>query len=176
MSKTVAQYIIDRLSKEVDHAFCFTGGAAIFLIDALNNSTIKPVFNLHEQACAIAADAYGQYSNRLGLCIVTAGPGILNAITGIAAAYIDSTALIILSGQANTYHLSQGTKLRNKGIQEVKVEEIFKSVTKKVYTIKNTHEVPQIIEEAIFIAKNGRRGPCLIDIPLNIQNMKLDGV
>jgi len=169
MSKTVAQYIIDRLSQEVDHAFCFVGGAAIFLTDALNNSTIKPVFNLHEQACAIAADAYGQYSNKLGLCIVTAGPGTLNALTGVAAAYFDSIPMIILSGQTNTFHLS-GDNLRTKGIQEVKTEEIVKPIVKKVYTIRNPTAAPQIIEDAIFFAKEGRPGPVWIDIPLDIQN------
>ena len=171
MSKTVAQYIIDRLSKEVDRAFCFQGGAAIFLFDALNKSTIKPVFCLHEQACGIAAEAYGQYTNKLGLCILTSGPGILNAITGIAAAFFDSTPMIILSGQANSFHLS-GAKLRQKGIQEVKTIEIFKPITKKVYQILDPSKTPQIIEDAIFHAQNERKGPCLIDIPLNIQNCR----
>jgi acetolactate synthase-1/2/3 large subunit len=174
MTKTVAQYIIQRLETEVDHAFCFVGGAAIFLFDALNSSKIKPIFNLHEQACSIAADAYGQYSNKLGLCIVTAGPGSLNALTGVAAAFIDSTPMIILSGQANTNQLSEGTKLRSKGIQEVKTEDIVKNIVKKVYTIRNHTATPQIIEDAIYHAKHGRPGPVWIDIPLDIQNKILE--
>lgn len=173
MSKTVAQYIINRLEEEVDHAFCFVGGAAIFLTDALNNSKIKPVFNLHEQACTIAADAYGQFTNKLGLAIVTAGPGTLNALTGVAAAYIDSTPMIILSGQANTTQLSD-KNLRSKGIQEVKTAEIVRSITKAVYTIKNANEVPYILEAAIKLAQNGRPGPVWIDIPLNMQSKIID--
>lgn len=176
MSKTVAQYIIDRLEEEVDHAFCFVGGAAIFLTDVLNNSKIKPVFNLHEQACTIAADAYGQLTNKLGLVIVTAGPGTLNALTGIAAANIDSTPMLILCGQANTNHLSQGTQLRSKGVQEIKTEEIVRPITKKAYTIIDANDVPRILEEAIYLAKNGRPGPVLLDIPLNIQSTELKNV
>jgi len=174
MSETVAQYIIRRLEQEVSHAFCFVGGASIFLTDALNKSNIKAVFNLHEQACGIAADAYGQYTNRLGLCILTAGPGILNAITGITASFIDSTPMIILAGQANANHLSQGTKLRSKGVQEVKTEEIFKLVTKKVYTIIDTTNIQSILEEAIYLAKNSRPGPVLLNICLNVQNMEIE--
>jgi acetolactate synthase-1/2/3 large subunit len=169
MSRTVAQYIIHRLEREVDHAFCLVGGASIFLIDALNGSKITPIFNLHEQACTIAADAYGQYTNRLGLAIVTAGPGSLNALTGVAAAFIDSTPMIILSGQANSFHLSNW-RLRSKGIQEVKTEDIVKSITKKVYTCIDAEEIPTILEAAIYLAKNGRPGPVWLDIPLDIQN------
>lgn len=169
MAKTVAQYIIDRLSREVKHAFCLPGGASIFLIDALNNSPIQPVFNLHEQACSIAADAYGQYTNKLGLCIVTAGPGSLNALTGVAAAYIDSTPMIILSGQANSFHLTYD-KLRSRGIQEVRTTDIVKPIVKRVYQILDPLQTPQVIEDAIFHAKSERPGPVWIDIPLDIQN------
>lgn len=172
MSETVAQYIIRRLEQEVSHAFCFVGGASIFLTDALNKSKIKAVFNLHEQACGIAAEAYGQLTNKLGFTIVTAGPGTLNILNPVAAAYIDSTPMIILSGQANSFHLSNN-KLRNKGIQEVKTEQIVKSIVKKVYTITNPKDVQQIIEDAIFYAKDRRPGPIWIDIPLDIQNKEI---
>ena len=171
--KTVAQYLIDRLASEVNHAFCLPGGASIFLIDALYNSTIKPVFNLHEQACAIAADAYGQYTNKLGLAIVTAGPGTLNALTGVAAAYFDSTPMIVLSGQANSFHLA-GKNLRQKGIQEVRTEEIVRPITKAVFTIRNETAAAEIIEKAIYIAKSDRPGPVWIDIPLDIQSKLID--
>ena len=174
MSKIiVAEYIIKRLEREVDHAFCFVGGAAIFLMDELGKGKIKPVFCLHEQACSIAADAYGQYTNKLGLCIVTSGPGVLNALTGISAAFFDSTPMIILSGQANSNQLSCGN-LRTKGIQEVKTEEIVKPITKAVFTIRNPTAAPDILEKAIRLATTGRKGPVWIDIPLDIQSTLID--
>jgi acetolactate synthase-1/2/3 large subunit len=172
---TVSQYINKRLEKEVDHAFCSVGGAAIFLTDALKDTKIKPIFLLHEQASAIAAEAYGQYTNKLGVCICTAGPGVLNVITPITAAFIDSTPMIILSGQANTNHLSD-SQTRSIGIQEVKTAEIVKPITKAAFTIKCPQDVPNIIEKAILLAKSGRPGPVLISIPLNMQTCEIDNI
>jgi len=169
MSKTVAQYIIDRLAQEVDHAFCFVGGASIFLTDALNNSSVKPIFCLHEQACGVEAEAYGQYTNKLALAIVTAGPGTLNILNPVCAANFDSTPMIVLSGQANSFHLS-GEKLRTKGIQEVKTEKIVRSIVKDVYTCLDEKDVPYLVEKAIWQAKNNRKGVVWLDIPLDIQS------
>jgi acetolactate synthase-1/2/3 large subunit len=172
---SVAQYIIKRLEKEVDHAFCFVGGGAIFLIDALNDSSIKPVFLLHEQSCAIAADAYAQVTGKMGLAIVTTGPGVTNAMTGVAASYIDSTPVFVLSGQVNTHQMIENTGVRQRGIQEVPTEEIVSPMVKKVGTVTSNKkiDVARQFNDLLTSCQHGRKGPVWLDVPLNMQKAKL---
>jgi acetolactate synthase-1/2/3 large subunit len=171
----VAQYIIGRLEKQVDHAFCFVGGGAIFLIDALNGSTIKPVFLLHEQSCAIAADAYAQTTGKMGLVIVTTGPGVTNALTGVTASYIDSTPVFVLSGQVNTHQMIGNTGVRQCGIQEVPTEQIVSPMVKKVETVTSNKkiDVARQFNGLLIDCQQGRKGPVWLDVPLNMQKAEL---
>jgi len=166
----VANYIITRLENEgIRHAFCFVGGGSIFLTDALSGSQIKPIFLLHEQSCAVAADAYAQTTGHLGLVIVTTGPGVLNAMTGVAAAYIDSTPLIVLSGQVNVNQMKKYTGLRQRGIQEVDTLSLVAPITKSVMLCDIATLIPNQLEESISNATTGRKGPAWLDIPLDMQ-------
>jgi len=169
MNDTVSDKIMQRLEKETTHAFCVVGGGSIFLTDALSRSQIKPVFLLHEQACAIAADAYAQATGRLGLVIVTTGPGVTNAMTGVAASYIDSTPVMVLSGQVNTFHSMYDTGLRQRGIQEVDTVSLVSPIVKRVWGCFNPPSVLDELETGIQIALEPRCGPVWLDVPLDIQ-------
>lgn len=177
---TVADYILQTLEKYgVKDIFYLPGGGALFLVDAISRTKINPVCMTHEQPASIAAEAYAQYKNDIGVLLVTTGPGVTNALTGVAAAYIDSIPMIVLSGQVNTYHMNS-TKhyprpsLRQRGIQEVPTSDIVRPITKRVFTILNAKNAPTIIYDAINLAKSGRPGPVWIDIPLDVQQMEIE--
>lgn len=174
MCKTIAETIINVLEQEgVRHVFGLVGGGSIFLFDALGRSSIKPVFLLHEQSCAIAADSYAQATEKLGVLMVTTGPGVTNTITGVTASYIDSTPLLIISGQTNTFQSMHGTKLRQRGIQEVNTKELVKPIVKDFYSVgekDNKEDVVYELNKLIEVAKTPRKGPVWLEVPLNIQN------
>jgi len=168
--QTVADYIMKRLEQEgITHAFCLVGGGGIFLFDALRRSQIEPVFLLHEQSCAIAADAYAQATGRPGLLMVTTGPGVTNAMTGVAASYIDSTPLIVISGQVNTKQMMTGTGLRQRGVQEVDTGELVSPVVKRFELAYTARSVPLQLDGLINTAHECRKGPVWLDVPLDIQ-------
>jgi acetolactate synthase-1/2/3 large subunit len=171
-----SDYIINRLEKEgVKHIFTVTGGGGMFLIDSLGRSKeIQYVPNHHEQACAIAAEAYARVSKNMGVALVTTGPAGTNAITGVGCAWTDSIPLLILSGQAKTAHLIENTGLRQKGFHEVTIAKIVEPITKYAVTIKDPNMVVYHLEKAIFLAKNGRPGPVWLDVPLDIQSANID--
>src|ERR1035437_8032640 len=109
----LSDYVIQRLAQEVKHIFMLAGGGCMHLVDSVGRcKEIEYICNLHEQACAIAADAYGQYTNNLGVALVTTGPGGTNAVTGVAAAWIDSTPTLFLSGQVKRSDL-----MTNRGVR-----------------------------------------------------------
>ena len=173
--KTVSDYLIERLEREkISHVFLLPGGGCMYLVDSLARSkSIEKVPMLHEQAVGIAAEAFAQFNNTLGACLVTTGPGATNAITPCAAAWTDSTPVLFISGQVKTADSAESTGLRQKGFQEIPITEIVKSITKKSVRITNPNEVPEVVEELIALAKSGRPGPVWLDIPLDIQNMKI---
>lgn len=171
-----SDYIINRIEKEgVKHIFTVTGGGGMFLIDSLGRSkAIQYVPNHHEQACAIAAEAYARVSKNMGVALVTTGPAGTNAITGVGCAWTDSIPLLVLSGQAKTAHLIENTGLRQKGFHEVTIAKIVEPITKYSVTIKDANLVAYHLEKAIFLAKNGRPGPVWLDVPLDIQSANID--
>ena len=124
---------------------------------------------MHEQACSIAAEAYGQYTNNLGVCMVTTGPGSTNALTGVAAAWMDSTPMLVVSGQVKRSDLSHNKGIRQFGFQEINIVPIVESITKYAVTITDPDTVRYHIEKAIWAATSGRPGPSWIDIPLDVQ-------
>ena len=140
------------------------------LVDSLGrNDNLNPVCCLHEQAAAIAADAYGQYTNNIGVVLVTTGPGSTNAITGVAGSWIDSTPVLIISGQAKRNDMMTGRGVRQMGIQEVDIVSLIKPITKYAVTVMEPEAIRYHLEKAVYLARNGRPGPVWIDIPLDVQ-------
>jgi acetolactate synthase-1/2/3 large subunit len=154
----------------VRHVFMLPGGGAMHLNDSLGrNKDLSYICNLHEQACAIAADAYSQYTNNLGVALVTTGPGGTNTITGVAAAWLDSTPVLFLSGQVKRPDMIGGTGVRQVGFQEIDIVSLVRPVTKYAVTVMEPSAIRYHLEKAVHRAKQGRPGPVWIDIPLDVQ-------
>jgi acetolactate synthase I/II/III large subunit len=159
----------------VKHVFMVPGGGAMHLNLALGRCPgITVVSNLHEQACAIAAEAYGKATNQLGVALVTTGPGGTNAVTGVAGAWLDSTPCLFISGQVKRADLGGSLGVRNLGVQEVDIVSIVKSITKYAVTVLDPATIRFHLEKAIHVARTGRPGPVWIDIPLDIQSVEID--
>lgn len=177
MKQKVSDYIVKRLPELTGSNHCFTlvGGSAIHLVDSLGRSkkiTLVPMH--HEQAAVIAADAFGRVKNTIGLALVTSGPGGTNAVTGVAGAYLESTPLLVISGQVSRPTLRANTGVRQLGFQEIDIISIVKSITKYATIILNPKEVRYHLEKAVFLAKSGRPGPVWLDIPLDVQSAQID--
>ena len=159
----------------VRHIFLVTGGGAMYLNDSLARATsIEPICNSHEQASAIAAEAYAKATGGLGVAMVTTGPGGTNAITGVAGAWLDSTPVLVISGQVkrpDRMFDSEGRPLgvRQLGVQEVDIISIVRPITKYAVTVTDPKDIRYHLEKAVHIAKNGRPGPVWIDVPLDVQ-------
>ena len=170
----VADYIWKALAdKGVEHVFLVTGGGAMHLNDALGREPrIKYVCNLHEQACAMAAEGYARISGKPGVINVTTGPGGTNALTGVMGAWLDSVPMIVVSGQikrATMITACPHLKLRQLGDQEYNIVDAVRPMTKMARTVMSVEEVPQVLEDAWRICQEGRPGPVWIDVPLDIQ-------
>ena len=170
----VADYILKRIADEgVKHLFYVPGGQCVYLMDALRRSEeLEGVGMHHEQAVAMAALSYSVYNNNLGACLVTTGCAGTNTLTGILHAWQDSIPMIVVSGQQpyDQTVKASGLPLRQVGIQEADTETIVKPITKYAVTISNAEEIAYHMDKALYLAKEGRKGPVWIDVPLNIQN------
>ncbi len=176
----VADYIWKTLAdKGVRHVFLVTGGGAMHLNDALGlEKRITYVCNLHEQACAMAAEGYARASGTPGVINVTTGPGGTNALTGVMGAWLDSVPMVIVSGQikrATMITACPNLKLRQLGDQEYNIVDAVKPMTKFAKTVMSVEEVPQVLEDAWRICQEGRPGPVWIDVPLDIQAAAMGG-
>lgn len=172
---TVSEYIFDFLSKKgVDTAFVVTGGQAMWLNDALARSkSIRSVFCHHEQSCAMSADAYGRLTNKMGLAVVTAGPGSVNVINGLVGGWTDSSPMMIISGQSalSSVKYIESSGIRQYGIQGINIRPFVESACKFFVTVDDPINIKYYLEKAYYLAKNGRPGPVWIDVPLDIQRM-----
>jgi acetolactate synthase I/II/III large subunit len=157
--------------------FELQGGMITRLIDAIHHEGgIKIVSMHHEQAAAMAADAYGRITNKPGVALATSGPGATNLLTGIGNCYFDSVPAIFITGQVNLKEQKGNLPTRQIGFQETDIVTMAKPVTKMAVAIKSAREIPHVFEEALRIATGGRPGPVLIDIPMDIQNEEMDPV
>lgn len=152
----------------VNTIFGFPGGAVIDIYDELAKTDIRHVLVRHEQGAVHAADGYARAGGRVGVCLVTSGPGATNTVTGIASAYMDSIPLVIITGQVPTHLIG------NDAFQEVDIVGITRPCTKHNYLVKSTAELPGIIKEAFFLARSGRPGPVLVDIPKDVAKGTLE--
>lgn len=166
LSDYVFQFIKD---KGIEYVFMLPGGGAMHLVDSLGNSGIDYVCCLHEQAAAIAAEAYGQHTNNIGVVLTTSGPGATNAITGVTAGWIDSTPMFLISGQAKRADLIGDTGVRQIGSQEVQIIDIVKPITKYAVQVMDPQEIRYHMERAYHEAVTGRPGPVWLSIPLDVQ-------
>ena len=167
----VADIIFDFFAKKkVKSLFFVPGGGAMFLNDAISRQKkIIPYPNHNEQASTISAEAYSRVDENIGLAVVTTGPGGTNAITGIAGAWLESVPLFIITGQVKRSDLKKNSGVRQKGPQELDIVKIVESITKYSKTITNPNSILYELEKAFNIATTGRKGPVLLDIPLDIQ-------
>ncbi|MGN1033349.1 MAG: thiamine pyrophosphate-binding protein, partial [Intestinibacter sp.] len=166
-----ANLIVECLIKEgVTTMFGYPGGTVIPIYDALYDYTdkIKHVRTSHEQGAVHAADGYARSSGKTGVCVITSGPGATNAVTGIATAYMDSSPLVVISGQVGTSLLGKDT------FQEIDITGVTYSITKHNFLVRDLKELPNIIRDAFIIANEGRKGPVLIDVPKNLQVADID--
>ena len=172
----LADYVMSFLAeKGVKTVFMLPGGGCMHLVDSLGrNKDLDYVCCLHEQAAAIAAESYAQHTNNIGVALVTTGPGGTNTITGVSAAWIDSTPVIFISGQVKRSDLMGCSGVRQMGPQEVNIVPIVQSITKYATTVTEPQKIKAILEEAYYLATTGRKGPVWIDIPLDVQAAEID--
>ncbi len=169
MKLTGAQILMEVLKEEgVDTIFGFPGGVVIDIYDELAKTDIQHILVRHEQGAVHAADGYARASGKVGVCLVTSGPGATNTVTGIACAYMDSIPLVIFTGQVPTQLIG------NDAFQEVDIVGITRPCTKHNYLVKRTEDLARIVKEAFFIAGSGRPGPVLIDIPKDVSNTTIN--
>lgn len=175
---TVAEYVSYILKKNsVKSIFMLTGYGAMYLNDAIKKSGIKYYATRNEATAPIMAAAYSRVTEKVGVACVTAGPGATNAIPGLAEAYVDSSPILIISGQVDYKQTTNSTKLKNIrtfGTAEIDIIPIVKPLTKYCEILKNPNDVDYIFNKALDIATSGRHGPVWIDIPLNIQRSKIN--
>lgn len=174
---TVSEYIFDFLQKKgVKTVFMVSGSSAMWLTDSLYRSEgLSAICTHHEQVATMAADLYGREYGIPGVALVTIGPGATNAITGVAEAYVDSSPLFVISGQANSKLLryEMETGIRQHGTQSINLEPLVSSITKYFAAVMNPIDIRYHMERGYFEAMNGRRGPVWIDVPVDIQNKQI---
>ncbi len=171
----VSEYIFQFLKeKGVDTTFVITGGQAMHLDDALcRTPEIKPIFVHHEQTASMSADAYARISGKLGVALVTAGPGAINVVNGLVGGYIDSAPMMIISGQTNYRYVEymDETQIRQIGVQGIHVRPFVEHATKFFVTVDDPSKIAYYMEKAYDMAFSGRPGPVWIDVPIDIQSM-----
>lgn len=172
----LSDYVIKFIAKQgVKDVFLLSGGGCMHLVDSVGRcEELNYICNLNEQAVGIAIEAYGQYTNNLGVGLVTTGPGSTNAITGIAAAYVDSTPCLMLSGQVKRSDFAKPYGVRQMGYQEVDIVSIVTPITKFAVTVVEPEKIKYYLQKAVYLATHGKKGPVWIDIPLDVQAAMID--
>lgn len=173
----VSDYIVEFLiQKGIDNVFGYPGGMVTHLMDSFSkyNEKIQAHVCYHEQAASFEACAYAQASNRLGVAYATSGPGATNLITGICNAYFDSIPVLFITGQVNTFESKGSYNIRQRGFQETDIVSMVKNVTKYAVYVEDENKIGFYLEKAYQLATTGRKGPVLLDIPMNIQRSEIE--
>lgn len=166
---TGAEILIDALKKEgVNVIFGIPGGAVIPIFDVLfKEDDMRFILTRHEQGAAHAADGYARATGKVGVCMVTSGPGATNTITGVANAKLDSIPIVVISGQVSTSYIGSDA------FQETDMNGLTRSICKHNYLVQKIEDLPQVIKEAFYVARSGRPGPVSIDLPTNVTTSSL---
>jgi acetolactate synthase I/II/III large subunit len=174
--KKLSDYVMEFIAGlGVGHVFTLAGGGAMHLIDSLGrNRDLDYICCLHEQACAIAAEAYSQYTNNIGVALVTTGPGGTNTMTGVSGAWLDSIPVLFISGQVKRDDIAGQRCIRQMGFQEIDIVGMVRPITKYAVTVKEPNSIRYHLEMAAHMAKSDRPGPVWIDIPLDVQAAMID--
>jgi acetolactate synthase-1/2/3 large subunit len=163
MKKTGAQIIVECLKKEgVEAIFNYPGGVVLPLFDELHTAAFHQILVRHEQAAVHAADGYARSTGKVGVALATSGPGATNTVTGIATAFLDSIPIVVLTGQVGTLLIG------NDAFQEADIIGITRPCTKHNYLVKDVKELARVMKEAFYVARNGRPGPVLVDLPKDV--------
>lgn len=172
----LSDYVMDFLvENNVRYIFEVIGGAITHLVDSTyDRKDIACVVTHHEQAAAFAAEAYSRITSNIGVSMATSGPGATNLITGIGSAFFDSIPCLYITGQVNTYDYKNDKKTRQLGFQETDIVSIVSPITKYAIMITEPESIKYQLQKAVFIAKSGRQGPVLLDIPMNIQRTAIN--
>jgi acetolactate synthase I/II/III large subunit len=171
----LSDYVMNRIAAEgVEHVFMLPGGGCMHLVDSLGRHPgLDFICNLHEQGTAVAVDAYAQLRG-FGAGLVTTGPGGTNALTGVAAAWLDSTPCLFVSGQVKRADLTRDTGVRQLGFQEIDIVSMARPITKYAVTVDEPRDIRMHLDRAIHLARTGRPGPVWIDIPLDVQSAAVE--
>jgi acetolactate synthase I/II/III large subunit len=173
----VADYIFNFLTdRNADTVFMVSGGQAMFLVDAVfQNKKLTAICTHHEQSAGMSAEAYGRITGRLGIALVTAGPGAVNVINGVTGGWTDSAPMIVISGQSSLAHVQyqQEHPIRQYGIQGINIKPLVEKVTKYFITVDDPSKILYYLGKAYYLALNGRPGPVWIDVPLDVQKMEV---
>jgi acetolactate synthase-1/2/3 large subunit len=165
---TGAEILVRCLAEEgVEHVFGYPGGAVLYIYDAIfKQDKFQHILVRHEQAAIHAADAYSRSSNKVGVALVTSGPGVTNAVTGLSTAYMDSVPMVVISGQVPSHAIGQDA------FQECDTVGITRPVVKHNFLVKDVKDLAETVKKAFYIARTGRPGPVLVDIPKDISMHK----
>jgi len=169
VSDAIADWLI---SHGVNVVFGISGGASLHLLHSCAAKGIKLVCPQHECSSAFAADAYARIRG-FGVAIVTSGPGATNAVTGLAASYYDSIPVLLLSGNQTRERLQQGSGVRQYGFQATPIVEVASAITKGAWQIWRPEEIIATLDKALRVAKEGRPGPVLVDVPDDVQRAQV---
>ena len=172
----LSDYVADFLARQgIRHVFAVSGGASVHLIDSIaKHPNITFICPQHEQAGAMAADAYARVTGNIGAAIATSGPGATNLLSGVCSAYYDSVPVIYITGQVSTFRQKGDTGVRQIGFQETDTVPIFTPVTKYAVQIDDPTRIRHELEKACYLARSGRPGPVYVDIPDNIQREDIE--
>src|SRR5204863_9581279 len=165
MQLTGAEIVIRCLQEEgVEYVVGYPGGAVLNIYDELfKQEQVKHVLVRHEQGAAHAADGYSRSSHKVGVCLVTSGPGVTNAVTGIATAYMDSIPMVIITGQVPTHAIGMDA------FQECDTLGITRPIVKHNFLVKDVRNLADVMKKAFHIARSGRPGPVVVDIPKDVS-------
>lgn len=171
-----SDYIADELHRQgVTVLFEMIGGMITHIIDSVHQrGQIKIVSVHHEQAGGFAAEAVGRMTGIPGVALATSGPGATNLVTAIGSCYFDSVPTVFITGQVNTSELSTGRALRQQGFQETDIVSVVRPITKAAWQLTDAADLPRMLREAFKLAKEGRPGPVLVDLPMNLQRLEIE--
>jgi acetolactate synthase-1/2/3 large subunit len=172
LSDYVMQYLVE---KDICDIFLVSGGGIMYLVDSAGNTPgLRYYCNYHEQACAICAELYTRVTGRIGVCLVTTGPGGTNALSGVAGAWVDSIAMLVISGQVRRDLIANYSKIRQIGPQEGNLIDMARPVTKYAVTVRDPNKIKYELEKALYLAVSDRPGPVWVEIPLDVQGSEID--